>query len=157
MYKLSKKVLTLKAGVEDYVFELPIPEVLTLGQVKGMTAKFENPLDAGFELLRIAGGLNSASSQAVVSSDTVGYYAAIAHLITPADSHDLKLPDSPTNGQIMPLRKIDLNQTPMLWLHTAIKSVTGMTATDVDKLPLPEAMAAFADLVELIYVPKSGS
>ena len=128
-----------------------------MGQVKGMTAKFENPLDAGFELLRIAGGLNSASSQSVVSSDTVGYYAAIAHLITPADSHDLKLPDSPTNGQIMPLRKIDLNQTPMLWLHTAIKSVTGMTATDVDKLPLPEAMAAFADLVELIYVPKSGS
>jgi hypothetical protein len=157
MYKLSKKVLTLKAGVEDYVFDLPIPDVLTLGQVKGMTAKLENPLDAGFELLRIAGGLNSASSQAVVSSDTVGYYAAIAHLITPADSHDLKLPDSPTNGQIMPLRKIDVHQTPMLWLHAAIKSVTGMTAADVDKLPLPEAMAAFEDLVELIYVPKSGS
>lgn len=92
IYTLSHPIKSRRNGQDVMLEELPLPEVITVGQFRraGPTA---NQMLWAHQITEVCAGLNAIDASKLLTPDALGYAAELAELLTPFDEPGLQLPE----------------------------------------------------------------
>ena len=157
-YVLKTALKQRIAGDDDYIAELEIPDVITVGMARKARLNDTNEVAVALRMTVVCSGLKGLAAEKLEAADAMAYFTHIAPMMAAPEYADE--PETFTIPPLKPVRAViaQINASitaPVEYTAQMLEYGGGMSRDEIDAIPLSDFMIAVNIVMSDIVVGKA--